>query len=109
MCRIAQFLHCPPSEVMALPASDFDILTRYWAEEPWGSHRDNMHAAIIATEIRRTMRPKKPIDIDQFFVVNPERRRARNLAGFMGSLKAMAGDKPKPMSQVKTRKRKRRK
>jgi hypothetical protein len=35
-------------------ASDIDMMTRYWSEEPWGSVRDNLHAAIIAREVRST-------------------------------------------------------
>ena len=43
-----------PSEVDDIGASDIDMLTRYWNEEPWGSLRDNLHAALIAREVRST-------------------------------------------------------
>lgn len=42
-----------PSEVEQMAATDFDLLARYWTQEPWGPWRDNMHAALIAREIRR--------------------------------------------------------
>lgn len=31
--------------------SEFDLLCRYWEEEPWGPWRDNLHAAIISRAV----------------------------------------------------------
>lgn len=42
-----------PSEVEDIGSRDFDMLRRYWLEEPWGTWRDNLHAAMIAREVRR--------------------------------------------------------
>lgn len=37
-----------PCEVLELPSSEYDLLQRYWLEEPWGPWRDNLHAAVVA-------------------------------------------------------------
>lgn len=90
-CRIAALLHCLPSAVQAMPASDYDLLCRYFAAEPWGAWRDNLHAAIIAREVRRTLTRKQSIDLTQFMVMPPERRDQGSVQQFAAALKAMAG------------------
>lgn len=90
-CRIAALLHCLPSAVQAMPATDFDLLCRYFAAEPWGAWRDNLHAAIIAREVRRTLTPRRTIDLQQFMVMPPARRDAGSVTQFVAALKAMAG------------------
>lgn len=44
---------------------------RYWDAEPWGSWRDNFHAAIIAREVRRTIPGVKSVDMARFFYKDP--------------------------------------
>lgn len=40
---------------------------RYWIEEPWGTYRDNLHAAMIAVELRRPQARKgSKLSIDTF-------------------------------------------
>lgn len=42
---------------------------KYWEQEPWGAFRDNLHAAILAREIRRPqLRRGSAINIDDFMV-----------------------------------------
>lgn len=43
---------------------------QYWNEEPWGSVRDNMHAALIITELLKPHLPEgaSPMSIDQFML-----------------------------------------
>jgi hypothetical protein len=43
---------------------------RYFEVEPWGPWRDNLHAAVIAREVRRTMQTKRgsKISLDQFML-----------------------------------------
>lgn len=94
---------------MELPAGDVDLLIQYWAEEPWGAYRDNLHAAIIAGEVRRTLTPKAKIDIDRFMIAHPKRRARQNAAAFVNTLKAMAGGKRTHISEVKPRQRRRKK
>lgn len=86
---------CLPSEVEAIPATDYDLLLRYWEEEPFGAWRDNAHAAIIAREVRKlgTKRGRR-VPMDDFMLLHPEKRREGNVRAFVAALRAMAGGKP---------------
>jgi hypothetical protein len=65
----------PPSAVDDLPAADLILLDRYWQAEPWGPWRDNLHAAIIAREVRRPyLRRGAKNPLDDFMVMQPARR-----------------------------------
>lgn len=101
-CRIAALLHCLPSAVAAMPASDYDLLSRYFAIEPWGPWRDNLHAAIIAREVRRMLTRQRSIDLQQFMVMPPERRDRGSVMQFVAALKAMAGPR-KHVSELTSR------
>jgi hypothetical protein len=80
-----------PSAVGAMPARDVVLLSRYWAEEPWGAWRDNLHAAIIAREVARlTRRRGARIELKDFMVVNTERRRQDAQSSLVAALKAIA-------------------
>jgi hypothetical protein len=107
VCRVAGYLGCAPSEVYQLPTTDFDLLQRFYAFEPWGAWRDNLHAAIIAREVVMTrLRPgTRAPDLEKFMVMDPEQRRQRHLGGFVEALKAMAGGKRKHISELKPVKR----
>lgn len=89
-CRIALALGLSPTEVEQLPARDFDLLQQFWTQEPWGPWRDNLHAAIIAAEVRRpNLKKGAKVKLEDFMLRHPdelaaeqaERRRAasRNL------------------------------
>lgn len=99
-CRIAGYLGCAPHEVQDLPAADFDLLVRYYAEEPFGVWRDNIHAAMIAREVRRARWPRQQHDLKTWLLVNPEKRAAGNVAGFVNALVGMAGGIRKHVSQA---------
>ena len=60
-----------PSEVEDIGASDYDLLWRHWLEEPWGPFRDNMHAAMIAREVRKTAF-KGDHKLDQWMITKPK-------------------------------------
>lgn len=91
-CRVAGLLGMPPSDVDQLPTQDVDLLARYWHEEPWGPWRDNLHAAIIAREVRRGLvRNRTPVPLDPFMVKAEEIRQAENRGGLIAILRAMAG------------------
>lgn len=91
--------------MLQLPATEVDLLMRYWAEEPWGPYRDNLHAAILAVEVRRTLTPKAKIELERFMITHPKRRARRNARALVETLKAMAGGVRKHVSEVKPRKR----
>lgn len=89
-----------------MPASDHDLLIRYWGEEPWGPYRDNMHAAIIATEVRRTLTPKSKVDFDAFMIAHPKRRERAKKKQLLETFKALAGGNRIHISELNERKRK---
>lgn len=69
---------------------------RYWIEEPWGPYRDNLHAAVIAREVRRPqLRKGAKVELDDFIVVNPETRRAEATGNLIDFLKIVAEKKPR--------------
>ena len=79
-----------PSEVHELGCTDFDLLQRYWHEEPWGAYRDNVHAAIIAREIRRGT-VKGAHAIKDFLLQTSERKSQEERSGVFGMFRAMVG------------------
>jgi len=73
------------------------MLTRYWLHEPWGSWRDNLHTALLATEIRRPYLKKgSPNPIGDFMLRHPDelseeraekkRKASRNLFSMFKSI-----------------------
>jgi hypothetical protein len=87
-CRIAVQFGILPSEVAGIPVQDYDLLLRYWEVEPWGAWRDNLHAAIIAREVRRPyLRKGASNDLDDFMVMDPEIRRRRRLTALIQALR----------------------
>ena len=68
--------------------------SRYWNEEPWGSYRDNIHAAMLAIELRRPQSKKgAKLTLEQFMWKLPddpaEKKRAVK-AQFFETLRARA-------------------
>lgn len=55
-----------PSEVLDLPAAEYEMLMLYWNEEPWGPWRDNLHAAIMARATLQSQGGAR-VKIDDFF------------------------------------------
>lgn len=68
----------------------------YWEAEPWGPWRDNMHAAIIAREIRRPqVKPGTRVDHETFMLRDPRIRSKDNETKVIAFLRAIA----KPVSK----------
>lgn len=95
-CRAGLALGVPPSSVENLGCSDYDLLRRYWNKEPWGPYRDNLHAAIIAREVRRGNYKGEHL-LDQFMVMLPEdqvqlkaSRGKQEKSKLFGAMKAIA-------------------
>jgi len=93
-CRVSLALGIPPSEVPELSASDYDLLQRYWIEEPWGPYRDNLHAAIISREIRRG-NFKGEHQLKDFLLVSPNKKAADERSGLFGLFRSMVGARKK--------------
>lgn len=91
-----------PSEVQEMPARDYELLHRYWMVEPWGPWRDNVHAALIAGEVRRpNLKKGVRLQLDDFMLRHPddvaaerELRRRKATSGLFQALKAMATRRP---------------
>lgn len=67
---------------------------RYWEEEPWGPFRDNLHAAMIAREVRRPyLRKGAKNELDNFMVVNPQHRQVEATGNLIDFLKMIATKK----------------
>lgn len=73
---------------------------RYWAAEPWGATRDNMHAGLIAAAVfaPHVRRGKKAPTFKDFMLkdaATAQDERRRGTAAVLASLKARAKRKPK--------------
>lgn len=76
----------------ALSQREYLNWRKYWAAEPWGPYRDNLHAAIVAREVRRPQLAKgarKP-EIDDFMVSDPRERKRKATANFLNLLRVIA-------------------
>lgn len=86
---MAMALARAPSELGSLPATDFHLMARYWAEEPWGPYRDNLHAGLIASAvINASGRAKKEARPEQFLFQLRDRAASGN--ALIQALKMMA-------------------
>lgn len=75
----------------SLTQREYASWQRYWIEEPWGPFRDNLHAAIVAREVRRPqLRKGAKSELDEFMVINPQTRRAEATANMLNYLKLIA-------------------
>lgn len=63
---------------------------RYWDAEPWGAWRDNMHAAVIAREVRRTTGRGSAPKLDVFMLRDPTARAVEMGGKVWSALGAMA-------------------
>ena len=81
-----------------MPQSAYRRWQLYWHVEPWGPFRDNLHAAMVAAQVK-ALRQKKGsrISLDPFMVVDPASRARENRAGFVTLLRLMG----RPRSEVK--------
>lgn len=105
-----------PSGVEELPASDFDLLSRLWEDEPWGPWRDNLHFSMLIREVLRAggFRPPK---VDAFMLRNPNvgvkegRKMKANVFSFMKTMavRKKRGDAEAAPAKAKTKAKKERK
>jgi hypothetical protein len=66
----------------------------YWKQEPWGPWRDNLHAALIAREVRRPyIKDQRKNLLADFLVRDPEERAqegSKKIAGLFTLFKTVA-------------------
>jgi hypothetical protein len=96
--RLASLLGRTVDEMKAaLSQREYLSWQLYWSEEPWGPFRDNLHAAIIAREVRRRYLKKGArSSLDDFMVVDPETRYSSAAGKMIEMLKVIAVQKPRP-------------
>jgi len=69
----------------------------YWKAEPWGPFRDNLHAALIAREVRRPqMRKGARVELEPFLIREPGERQRDANKKLVGALMAMSKVQEKP-------------
>lgn len=101
MCRLSLAWGIPPTEIeQSVSASDFALMQRYFAHEPWGSWRDNAHAGLIASTVARAFGAKRELSFQDFMLMDSEaaaereaQRRKAATQALIELLKAIA--KPK--------------
>jgi hypothetical protein len=72
-------------------AGEFARWQRYWAEEPWGPWRDNMHAAMLtAAVLNSTPGRKKAVKPDDFMLRSRDAKRAATTLKSLAALRALA-------------------
>jgi hypothetical protein len=70
---------------------------KYWEAEPWGPFRDNIHAALIAQQVKfGRVKPGTRVSLDDFMVVDPAKRQRRNKAGLLAMLRLVGQPKKAP-------------
>lgn len=75
-----------------MPAREFDEWRAYYAVEPFGAYRDNMHAGLIASVLVNAHRKRsaRPATWRDFVFVDKETDSANKTARFLGWLRAVA-------------------
>jgi hypothetical protein len=74
----------------AMPQRLYSRWQSYFVAEPWGPWRDNMHTAILAREIRRTIPGAKLPDMSVWMIRDPEERAAEATGQVLSTLGTMA-------------------
>jgi hypothetical protein len=94
--RLAALLGMTVEEMRrSLTARAYRDWQLFWEAEPWGPVRDNLHAAIIASEIRRPQMAKgKTGSLDDFMLQSADERRAKRKSGMLSFLRGIAVAKP---------------
>ena len=81
----------------------------YWEQEPWGPWRDNLHAAIVAREVRRPYTKKgTSVKLEPFMVRSPDERKKEGVDGLFSMLAMAATKVKKGEVKAKPRSKKRR-
>jgi hypothetical protein len=78
-------------------ASELQEWAKFWRQEPWGSHRDNIHTGILASLIVNALRKKtaKAVSYQDFMLVDRDEHRRKETARTLTWLKSIAKPKKK--------------
>jgi hypothetical protein len=89
--RLASLLGRSLSEIDELPVQELERWAKYWSEEPWGAYRDNLHAALIVSELLKPhLERGAKLSLLDFMFEHPEDRKKRSRAKLLTTLNALA-------------------
>lgn len=98
MHRLALGLGKTIGEIEAtMGASELDDWLRYWQAEPWGTTRDNLHAALITSTLINVMgggSKGRAASIGDFMFSSRAERAAEQTSASLNWLRAMAVPAP---------------
>ena len=104
--RLASLLGMTIDQVLDLPERELMRWARYWSIEPWGPHRDNIHAAMLCVQVLRPYLPQNSkIGIDDFMLKDAKLIKQNRMAQLVSQLGSAAA-KPKVQARAKARKAK---
>lgn len=77
--------------MLDLPEREIDRWRLYWGEEPWGPYRDNMHAAMIVTELLKpNLKEGVVLPLSTYMFEHQEDRKERAVEKFMATIDALS-------------------
>jgi hypothetical protein len=78
-----------------MSSAEFSDWIQFYSMHPFGSERDNLHAAIIATLIGNANRGKgaRPLEIDDFMIMSEKQRKSNETQQFIAGLQSLAKQK----------------
>ena len=79
----------------SLGSSELIEWQRFWAREPWGAHRDNIHAGLIASTLANAFRGKgsKAITYQDFMLVDRSEHKQKKTKEFLSWINRVAKKK----------------
>lgn len=78
-------------EVLELPERELLRWHRYWEAEPWGPYRDNLHAAMIVTELLKPhLKKGVKLNLSDYLLVSAEERRQKDTRDAARQLSVLA-------------------
>ena len=94
--RLASLLGLTIGELLELPEREIRRWQKYWALEPWGPLRDNMHTAMLCMQVLRPHLPKNSkLKMDDFMLKDGKAQKRKAVAQFVAQLGAAAARGPK--------------
>jgi len=76
---------------MTISAAELQRWRLYWEEEPWGAHRDNLHTAMIISQLLRpNLKDGVAPPLKTFMLIHPEDRDRESSQDFLMTLDMLA-------------------
>lgn len=75
---------------------------KFWAIEPWGDVRANLHAALIAREVKLgRVKAGTRVKLDDFMLVDPVARARENKQGFLALMRLIGKPQKRPVKKAR--------